>query len=160
MAKAEILTIGTEILLGEIVDTNSRHIARALRDAGIDLFWTSTVGDNPERIAEAIRAGLDRSEIIITTGGLGPTVDDPTREAVAMAFGVKTVFKEELWQQVIDRFTRFGRTPTENNKRQAYIPEGASAIENPVGTAPAFMMETDTQVVISLPGVPVRWKTC
>ncbi|MDH5606280.1 MAG: molybdopterin-binding protein, partial [Anaerolineae bacterium] len=154
MAKAEILTIGTEILLGEIVDTNSRHIARALRDAGIDLFWTSTVGDNPERIAEAIRAGLDRSEIIITTGGLGPTVDDPTREAVAMAFGVKTVFKEELWQQVIDRFTRFGRTPTENNKRQAYIPEGASAIENPVGTAPAFMMETDTQVVISLPGVP------
>jgi competence/damage-inducible protein CinA-like protein len=151
---AEIITIGTEILLGEIVDTNSRHIARALRDEGIDLYWTSTVGDNLERIAEALRAGMARSEIIIATGGLGPTVDDPTREAVARAIGVEAEFREERWQQVVDRFARFGRTPTDNNRRQAYIPQGAIAIENPVGTAPAFIVETNTTVIIALPGVP------
>jgi competence/damage-inducible protein CinA-like protein len=154
MAKAEIITIGTELLLGEIVDTNSRYIARALRDEGVDLYWTSTVGDNPERIAEAIRDGMKRSEIIISTGGLGPTIDDPTREAVALAVGVETEFRQELWQQVLDRFARFGRTPTENNKRQAYVPQGAIAVENPVGTAPAFIVETEKNAIISLPGVP------
>lgn len=154
MAKAEILTIGTEILLGEIVDTNSRFIARKLRDHGIDIYWLSTVGDNTERIAEAIRQGMKRSEIIISTGGLGPTVDDPTREAAALAVGVETEFRPELWQQVQDRFARFGRTPTENNKRQAYVPQGAIAIENPVGTAPAFILETEKNAYIALPGVP------
>lgn len=154
MPKAEIITIGTELLLGEIVDTNSRYIARALRDEGVDLYWTSTVGDNPERIAEAIQGGLQRSEIIICTGGLGPTVDDPTRDAVALAMGVETEFKEELWQQVIERFARFGRKPTENNKRQAYIPKGAIPVENMVGTAPSFICETEDSAVIALPGVP------
>ncbi len=154
MATAEILTIGTEILLGEIIDTNSRYIARKLRDHGVDIYWLSTVGDNPERIAEAIRQGMKRSEIIISTGGLGPTVDDPTREAVALAVGVQTEFRPELWQQVQDRFARFGRTPTENNKRQAYVPQGAIAIENQVGTAPAFIVETDRNAIIALPGVP------
>lgn len=154
MPKAEIITIGTEILLGEIVDTNSRHIARRLRYEGIDLYWTSTVGDNIDRIAEAIRHGLQRSEIIITTGGLGPTIDDPTREAVSQAFGVENEYRENLWQEVINQFSRFGRVPTENNKRQAFMPEGAIAINNPVGTAPAFIMETKTNAVIALPGVP------
>ena len=154
MPQAEIITIGTEILLGEIVDTNSRHIARTLRDVGVDIYWLSTVGDNPQRIAEAIRQALERSEIIICTGGLGPTVDDPTRQAVALAIGVETEFKPELWQQVVDRFARYGRTPTENNKRQAYVPQGAIAVENPVGTAPAFIVETERSVVVALPGVP------
>ncbi len=154
MATAEILTIGTEILLGEIIDTNSRYIARKLRDHGIDIYWLSTVGDNPERIAEAIRQGMERSEIIISTGGLGPTIDDPTREAAALAAGVQTEFRPELWQQVQDRFARFGRTPTENNKRQAFVPHGAIAIENPVGTAPAFIVETKKNAFIALPGVP------
>lgn len=154
MAKAEIITIGTELLLGEIVDTNSRYIARSLRDEGIDLYWTSTVGDNVERIAEAVRAGMARSEIIISTGGLGPTVDDPTREAIAEAVGVETEFREDLWQQVIERFARWGRTPTENNRRQAYVPQGAIAVINPVGTAPAFIVETDKNAIIALPGVP------
>lgn len=154
MATAEILTIGTELLLGEIIDTNSRYIARTLRDHGVNIFYLSTVGDNAERIAEALRYGLTRSQVIITTGGLGPTIDDPTREAVALAVGVQTEFREELWQQVQDRFARFGRKPTENNKRQAYVPAGAIAIENPVGTAPAFIVETDGRVIISLPGVP------
>jgi competence/damage-inducible protein CinA-like protein len=154
MPTAEIITIGTELLLGETVDTNTRYIARALRDEGVNLFRTSTIGDNAERIAEIIREGMQRAEIIITTGGLGPTVDDPTREAIALALGVKTEFKPELWEQIQERFQRYGRTPTENNKRQAFIPEGAVPIENPVGTAPAFIGETETHAIISLPGVP------
>ncbi len=154
MPTAEIITIGTELLLGETVDTNTRYIARALRDEGVDLYRTSTIGDNPERIAEIIQEGLQRADIIITTGGLGPTVDDPTREAVALAMGVKTEFKPELWEQIKERFQRHGRTPTDNNKRQAYIPEGALPIENSVGTAPAFIGETEKQAIISLPGVP------
>jgi len=158
MPNAEIITIGTEILLGEIVDTNSRYIARVLRDEGIDLFWTSTVGDNVDRISEVIQASLKRSDIVITTGGLGPTIDDPTREAIAKAFNVTNEFQENLWQDVIERFKEYGKVPTENNKRQAYIPAGAMPIPNPVGTAPAFIMETSENVVISLPGVPVKWK--
>lgn len=154
MASAEIITIGTEILLGEIVDTNARFVARQLRDAGIDLYRKTTVGDNARRIAQAIQQALERCDIVITTGGLGPTVDDPTREAVALAVGVETEYREELWQQILARFERFGRQPTENNKRQAYVPQGALAIENPVGTAPAFIVETGQRVIISLPGVP------
>ncbi len=154
MPIAEIITIGTELLLGETVDTNTRYIARALRDEGVDLYRTSSIGDNVERIAEVIREGMGRAEIIITTGGLGPTVDDPTREAVARALGVETEFHPELWEQIQERFQRYGRTPTENNKRQAYIPAGAVPIENPVGTAPAFIAETEKHAIISLPGVP------
>jgi len=168
MPSAEIITIGTEILLGEIVDTNSAWLARKLRDLNVDVFRTSTVGDNAARIAEVIRETMQRAEIIITTGGLGPTIDDPTREAVALAFGVETVFLPELWEQIIERMQRFGRVPTENQKRQAYIPTGATAIKNAVGTAPAFLMEyrrphplpplpksgEGLGVLISLPGVP------
>lgn len=154
MPSAEIITIGTEILLGEIVDTNSAFLARNLRDLNVDVFRTSTIGDNTQRIAEIIRETLARTQIIITTGGLGPTVDDPTREAVASAFGVETEYQPELWQQIVERLGQFGRIPTENQKRQAYIPAGAIAIKNPVGTAPAFIVEQDDKCVISLPGVP------
>ncbi len=154
MPSAEIITIGTEILLGEIVDTNSRHLARELRDIGIDLFRKSTVGDNTQRIAQAIRDSMKRCEIIITTGGLGPTVDDPTREAAALAVDVDLEFRAELWEQIKARYRRFGRSPTRNNRRQAYVPRGAIAVENPVGTAPAFIVETDRNSIICLPGVP------
>lgn len=154
MPSAEIITIGTEILLGEIVDTNARHIARQLRDAGIDLYRKTSVGDNTSRIAQAIQQALERCEIVITTGGLGPTVDDPTRDAIALAMNVSTEFRPELWEQIQARFQRFGRAPTENNKRQAYIPAGALAVENPVGTAPSFIVEQGNQAVIALPGVP------
>ncbi len=154
MPSAEIITIGTEILLGEIVDTNSAFLARRLRDINVDVFRTSTVGDNTHRIASVIRETLERSQIIITTGGLGPTVDDPTREAIAMAFGVELEFRPELWDQIVERMGRFGRVPTENQKRQAYIPMGSVAITNAVGTAPAFVYEQAEKCVISLPGVP------
>jgi competence/damage-inducible protein CinA-like protein len=154
MATAEIVTIGTEILLGEIVDTNTRHIALALRDLGVDLYRTVTIGDNVDRIATAIREACQRNEIVITTGGLGPTVDDPTREAVARAIGVEVVFQQDLWDQVVEMISRYGRKPSENQKRQAFVPRGAMGVKNPVGTAPAFIVETDRGVIISLPGVP------
>lgn len=154
MASAEIITIGTEILLGEIVDTNTRHIALTLRDLGVDLYRTVTIGDNLERIASAIRDSMQHAEIIITTGGLGPTVDDPTREAVAKAAGVETEFRGELWEQVTATIKKYGRKPAENQKRQAIVPKGALGVVNPVGTAPAFIMESERNVIISLPGVP------
>ena len=159
MTSAEIITIGTEILLGEIVDTNTRYIARTLRNMGVDLYRTITIGDNTERIAETIAKSLERADIIITTGGLGPTVDDPTREAVAKAVGVETEFREDLWQQVVETISRYGRKPSENQKRQAYVPKGAIGIKNPVGTAPCFIVELPAQgenvkSIISLPGVP------
>ena len=154
MPSAEIITIGTELLLGEIHDTNATYIARVLRDAGIDLYRKTTIGDNTRRIAHTIQEALQRTDFIITTGGLGPTVDDPTREAVALAMGIETEFIPELWEQIQNRFQRFGRKPTENNKRQAYIPKGAIPIENPVGTAPSFIVEAEGHAIISLPGVP------
>lgn len=154
MTSAEIITIGTEILLGEIVDTNTRHIARTLRGLGVDLYRTITIGDNVERIAESIRNSMARADIVITTGGLGPTVDDPTREAVAKALGVETEFREDLWQQVVETISRYGRKPSENQKRQAFVPQGAIGVKNPVGTAPCFIVETSRNAIISLPGVP------
>jgi len=154
MTSAEIITIGTEILLGEIVDTNTRHIAHTLRGLGVDLYRTITIGDNVERIAESIRNSMERADIVITTGGLGPTVDDPTRDAVAKAIGVGTEFREDLWEQVVETISRYGRKPSENQKRQAYVPQGAIGIKNPVGTAPCFIVETPRNAIISLPGVP------
>jgi competence/damage-inducible protein CinA-like protein len=154
MPSAEIISIGTELLLGEILDTNARFIARTLRDQGIDLYRKTTVGDNIQRIARIIQEARQRCDIIITTGGLGPTVDDPTRAAVAQAIGVDLEYRPELWDQICQRFQRFGRTPTENNKRQAYIPASARPVENPVGTAPAFIVEQGYQAIIALPGVP------
>ena len=154
MASAEIITIGTELLLGEILDTNSRDIALFLRDHGIDLFRITTVGDNAERISNAIKDALLRTDIIITTGGLGPTVDDPTREAIAAAVDTTTVFLPELWEQIQERFARYGKHATENNRKQAYIPNGAIPIKNDVGTAPAFIVEYKGKTIISLPGVP------
>ncbi len=154
MPTAEIIAIGTELLLGEIQDTNTRYLARLLRDYGVDLYRTTIVGDNPDRIAQAVRESLQRCQIIITSGGLGPTVDDPTRQAIAQALGVELEFDPQLWDQIQERFKRYGRAPTENNRRQAFIPHGSIPVENPVGTAPAFIFETETQAIISLPGVP------
>jgi nicotinamide-nucleotide amidase len=154
MPIAEIITIGTELLLGEIQDTNTRYLARNLRDFGIDIYRTMTVGDNAIRISQAVQESLERTQIIITTGGLGPTVDDPTRQAIALAIGVDLEFQPTLWDQIQSRFKRYGRIPGDNNKRQAYIPKGAIPVENPVGTAPAFIYEINDKSIISLPGVP------
>lgn len=154
MPVGEIIAIGTELLLGELQDSNTAYIARTFRDIGIDVYRTQIVGDNVNRIAQAIRESLSRADIVITTGGLGPTVDDPTRQAVAAAFERELEFHPELWQQIQDRFNRFHRRVTENNRRQAFLPGGATALENPVGTAPAFYFAADLKYLISLPGVP------
>lgn len=159
MTTAEIITIGTELLLGETTDTNTRFIARVLRSLGVDLFRTQTVGDNPGRITETVRLALARADIVITTGGLGPTVDDPTRQAIAQAVGRELEFHPELWEQISARIARYGRIPSENQMRQAYIPREAVIIENTVGTAPAFIVETTQGVVITLPGVPQEMET-
>ena len=172
MPSAEIIAIGTELLLGETTDTNTRFIARVLRGLGIDLFRAQTIGDNTGRIAEAVRQALERADIVITTGGLGPTVDDPTRQAIAESVDAPLEFHPELWEQITARISRYGRTPTENQKRQAYIPRNAIVIENPVGTAPAFIVEASSsspflpppegeggKVVVSLPGVPREMET-
>lgn len=152
--QAEIITTGSELLLGELVDTNSAFIARRLRSIGLNLYFKTTVGDNVERMAGALRQALTRSDVIITTGGLGPTVDDVTRQAVAQATGRPLVFRPDLLDQIEARFRGYGVPMSENNRQQAYVPDGAVAIENPVGTAPAFLVEHDGRLVISLPGVP------
>jgi nicotinamide-nucleotide amidase len=159
MPTAEIITIGTELLLGETADINTRFIAQTLRGLGVDLYRTQTVGDNAGRIARAVSEAQQHADIVITTGGLGPTVDDPTRQAIAEAVGLTLEFHPELWEQIVARIGRYGRMPTENQKRQAYIPRGAIAIENPVGTAPAFIVETHNGAVITLPGVPREMET-
>lgn len=156
--KAEIVSIGTELLLGEIVDTNSNHIARTLRDIGVNLFYMTSVGDNLQRITDALKLSLSRSDLIITTGGLGPTVDDVTRQGVAEATGRPLEFRQDLYEQIQAHFARFGTKMSENNRQQAYVPQGAIAIENPVGTAPCYIVETPQGTIISLPGVPREMK--
>lgn len=155
---AEIIAIGTEILLGEITDTNSVYIARILRDIGLNLYYMTSVGDNERRIADVIRAALSRSQVVITCGGLGPTVDDVTRQAVAAATDRQLIFHQELLDAIAERFASFRVQMSENNRRQAYLPDQAIVIENPVGTAPAFIVEHEGRVVISLPGVPREMK--
>lgn len=154
MPVCEIVTVGTEILLGDVVDTNAARIARALAAAGLDVLRKTTVGDNPERIRDAIATGLGRSDAVLVTGGLGPTVDDVTREALAMALGRPLSFRPELWDEIARTMRSFGREPAEGNKRQAYVPDGARPIPNPVGTAPGIYAEADGGVVVAVPGVP------
>ncbi len=155
---AEIVTIGTELLLGEIVDTNSAYITRQLRDIGVNVYYLTTVGDNKERIAAAIRTALARSDVVITTGGLGPTVDDMTREGVALATNRPLEFRPDLFEQIRERFEQLGAPMSENNRVQAYIPAGAIPLTNRLGTAPCFIVETEQGTVISLPGVPREMK--
>jgi len=155
---AEIIAIGTELLLGEITDTNSVFMARQLRNIGVNIFFMTTVGDNLGRIAESIRAAFSRAEIVITCGGLGPTVDDMTRQAVADATERPLEFHQSLYDSIAERFQGFGVRMTANNRQQAYLPHEALLVENPVGTAPAFIVESDLGIIISLPGVPREMK--
>jgi nicotinamide-nucleotide amidase len=152
--QAEIVTIGTELLLGEIIDTNSAWIAQQLTTIGLNLYYTTTVGDNLGRVADVLRQALRRSDVVITTGGLGPTVDDVTREAVARATDRDLALDEDLLQEITAYFARRGYTMTDNNRKQATLPRGATVIHNPVGTAPSFCVEHEGHVLISLPGVP------
>lgn len=155
---AEIISIGTEILLGELTDTNSVYLARVLRDLGINLYTMVSVGDNRARIAQAVRVAMDRTEVVITCGGLGPTVDDVTRDAVADATNRDLEFHQSLLDKIAGRFESFGVRMTDNNRQQAYLPTDAIVIDNPVGTAPCFIVEHNNSIVICLPGVPRELK--
>jgi nicotinamide-nucleotide amidase len=155
---AEIIAIGTEILLGEITDTNSVYLAQKLRGIGVNVYFMTSVGDNEGRIASAITHAMQRANVVITCGGLGPTIDDVTRQAVARATHRSLVFHEPLLDKIAERFAGFRAVMTENNRRQAYLPDGAILIENPVGTAPAFAVDYDGKLLISLPGVPREMK--
>src|SRR4030042_6568295 len=151
---AEIIAIGSELLLGQIIDKNPAHIAKCLAANGIELVKTTTVGDELHRMEEAIREATNRSQIVITTGGLGPTEDDLTREAIAQITQHPLVFQPHLMEQIEALFKRRGFRMAENNRKQAYIPEGAIPIENPKGTAPGFIVEGSYWMTISVPGVP------
>lgn len=151
---AEIIAIGTELLLGELIDTNSATIAKKLQSLGLPLHYTVTVGDNLDRIVTVLQHSLARSDLVITTGGLGPTVDDLTRTGIAQATDRPLIFDEDLVKQIEEHFRRWGRAMSANNKQQAYRPAGSMVIENPVGTAPCFIVDLGDRVTISLPGVP------
>ena len=155
---AEIVTIGTELLLGQIVDTNAAYIADQLHRIGVGVIYKSTVDDNPDRMREVLNRALDRADVVITSGGIGPTEDDLTREIAAEVTGRRLIFQEHLLQQIQQIFTKRGLTFQDNNRRQAYIPEGAIPIENPQGTAPGYIIESDRGILLSLPGVPREMK--
>ncbi len=152
--KAEIIAIGSELLLGQIIDTNSSYIAKRLAENGIELVQTTTVGDDLQQMKEVIREVAKRSQIVITTGGIGPTEDDLTREVIAEVFQRPLTFQPHLMEQIETLFKKRGFRMAENNRKQAYIPEGSIPIENPKGTAPGFIVEHSNGSIISIPGVP------
>ncbi len=157
--RCEIVAVGTEILLGQIVDTNSAWIAERLADAGIDCHFQTVVGDNPERMLEVLAAGVKRSEALIVTGGLGPTQDDLTREVVAELMGVELVRDTEIVERIKRRFSSRGKLMPENNLKQADIPIGAKAIAEMPGTAAGLICPMPGGKVIYLvPGVPAEMK--
>lgn len=152
--RAEIICVGTELLLGDIVNTNATWLAGQLKEMGIDLYYISTVGDNRRRMEATFKTAAERSDLVIITGGLGPTEDDLTREMIAEMAGVPLVFRQELADELEERFARFKRKMTANNLRQAHLPEGAEAIRNRVGTAPGVYLKTGETIFVALPGVP------
>lgn len=151
---AEIVMIGTELLLGHLVDSNATHIGKVLAENGIGLYQKTTVGDNRGRIAKVFEAALNRADVILTSGGLGPTEDDLTREALSDVFGKPLEFRQEAWDHITAIFAFLKRPATENNKKQAYAPEGATLINNPNGTAPGLICGDDRGEIICMPGVP------
>ena len=152
--RVEIVAIGTEMLLGQIVDTNSSEIAAKLAEAGIDCHYQTRVGDNLERIKLVIRDALARNEGVIVCGGLGPTQDDITREAIAQVMGVELEFRQEIADRIAAMFSSRGRVMSKNNLRQAEVPRGADTISQVRGTAPGLICPVGGKVLYALPGVP------
>lgn len=151
----EILCVGTELLLGNTVNTNAAHLSAMLAELGINVFWHSVVGDNPARLTESIALARSRADLIITTGGLGPTYDDLTKNVIAQAFGREMVFHPEEDQFIREWFRKNSKNPyTENNTQQAWLPEDCTVFRNLWGTAPGCAFEADGVHVILLPGPP------
>ena len=155
---AEIIAVGSEMLTPDKVDTNSLHLTQELNTLGIEVVAKSIIGDDRQRLTDAIRNSWAHAELVILTGGLGPTEDDLTRDAVAAALEVGMTPSEEAWQAILNRFQKFGRTPTENNRRQTLILNGADMLPNPNGTAPGQWFHRDGRVLVLLPGPPRELK--
>ena len=158
MLKAEIISIGTEILLGDIVDTNSKYIAEHLKDLGYDIHYMTAVGDNQKRVINVLKRAIERSDLVITTGGLGPTEDDLTRQAIAKATDKNLYQDENLLNSIKEYFDQKNYNMTKNNYSQAFLPEGAKVIKNNWGTAPGILLKESDYMIISLPGVPSEMK--
>jgi len=156
--RAEIFSVGTELLLGEIVDTNAAYLAQQLSALGIDLYYISQIGDNLGRLVDALKRAKSRSDLTIITGGLGPTEDDLTREAIAETLGERMVVQPDLERELRDFFARRHREMPETNVKQATLIPSARAIPNPVGTAPGWWVEKDGWIVVAMPGVPSEMK--
>ena len=156
--KAEIIPVGTEILLGNITDTNSSFLANELPLLGIDLYFISAVGDNQERLVDTLKQAWKRADLIITTGGLGPTQDDITREAIGKLVNEELKVDERLWQELQDLFRRYLREIPQSNIKQATIIPSAQIIPNRMGTAPGWWVEKDDHIIIALPGPPDEMK--
>ena len=155
---AEILCIGTEVLIGDITNTNAAYIAKKLSEAGVNVYYHTVCGDNKGRMSACLDTALSRSDLVITTGGLGPTYDDITKEIIAEKLGVELELNEEVLTRLEGYFSKSGRTMTENNKKQAYIPKGADVFENSFGTADGIAIKKDGKTVIMLPGPPREMK--
>lgn len=162
--KAELIAVGTEILLGEIVNTDAQMISQGLSELGMDVYYQTVVGDNPERLLGVIENAKQRADIIITTGGLGPTLDDLTKETLASVFGKKMTLHQPSLDRIVDFFQGIGKEMTPNNEKQAWLPEGCTVFVNEWGTAPGCAFEVEGKYVIMLPGPPREcnpmWKYC
>lgn len=156
--RAEILSVGTELLLGQITDTNATWLAQSLADLGIDLYYVSAVGDNLGRLTETLQRGWDRSDLIITTGGVGPTEDDLTREGVAAMLGETPAVDTATVETIRAFFRNRGAVMPERNQKQAWLIPSATALPNPVGTAPGWFVQRDGRIIVSMPGVPREMK--
>jgi nicotinamide-nucleotide amidase len=155
---AEIVTIGTEMLLGDLVDTNTAWISQRLASLGVSMYRHTTVGDNNERIIGALRDAASRADLVVTTGGLGPTSDDLTNACLGMLTGRPMVEYPEARRHIDEKFAKFGREPTPSNYKQALFPEGTRLIPNPLGTAPGALVEWEGTLFATLPGVPAEMK--
>ncbi len=151
---AEILAVGTELLMGQIANTNAQYISMRLADIGINVYYHSVAGDNPVRIRECLGIALGRSDIIIVTGGLGPTKDDLTKEIISEFFGLKLVMHQDILAKMREFFSKHNRPMSDNNIKQAYLPEGCFVVANSNGTAPGCIIETGSCTVVMLPGPP------
>lgn len=156
---AEIISVGTELLLGDIVNTNAQYIAKKLAHIGIEVYYQTVVGDNSERLKSALNIAFDRADMVILTGGLGPTKDDLTKELVAEYFGKKLVLDEEVLKNVVEKVLAFGKIEiTDSIKKQAFVPEGCLVLHNAWGTAPGMVVAKDGKTAILLPGPPSEMK--
>ena len=155
---AEIISVGTELLLGNILNTNAQYLSRELADLGITVQRQSTVGDNHQRLAEWVQSAKDRCDLLVFTGGLGPTADDLTKETVAACYGDTLTFDPEEWEKITSFFTRMGRQTTPNNRKQAMVPVHGRKIPNAHGTAPGAWFEQEGKCAVLMPGVPAEMK--